>query len=92
MKRRIRLTESDLHKIVKESVKRVLKEGYWDYGQAGNTGYRAGEGYNGWKTNEETEDLRVFNWLKSRGYIGYDYCEDWVRDGRPKMNLYNNRY
>ena len=27
MKRKIRLTESDLHKIVKESVKRVLKEG-----------------------------------------------------------------
>lgn len=27
MKRKIRLTESDLHKIVKESVKRVLKDG-----------------------------------------------------------------
>lgn len=28
MKRRIKLTESDLHKIIKESVKRVLRE--WD--------------------------------------------------------------
>lgn len=28
MKNRIRLTEGDLHKIVKESVKRVLKEDY----------------------------------------------------------------
>ena len=27
MKRRIRLSESDLHKVIKESVKRVLKEG-----------------------------------------------------------------
>ena len=27
MKRRVRLTESDLHKIVKESVKRILTEG-----------------------------------------------------------------
>ena len=27
MKRRVKLTESDLHKIIKESVKRVLKEG-----------------------------------------------------------------
>lgn len=31
MKRKhIRLTESDLHRIVKESVKKVLKEGLWD--------------------------------------------------------------
>ena len=30
MKKLIRLTESDLRKIVKESVKRTLKEGLWD--------------------------------------------------------------
>ena len=29
-KKLIRLTESDLHRIVKESVKRVLKENEWD--------------------------------------------------------------
>ena len=28
MKQRIRLTESDLHRIVKESVNRILKEAY----------------------------------------------------------------
>ena len=31
MKRRIRLTESDLHKIVKESVEKVLDEGIFDF-------------------------------------------------------------
>ena len=30
MKKMIRLTESDLHRIVKQSVKRVLKEGHTD--------------------------------------------------------------
>ena len=30
MRQIIRLTESDLHKIVKESVERILKEGTWD--------------------------------------------------------------
>ena len=30
MKRRIRLTESDLHRIVKKSVNRVLNEGLWN--------------------------------------------------------------
>ena len=27
----IRLTESDLHRIIKESVNRILKEGYYDF-------------------------------------------------------------
>jgi len=30
MKRRIRLTESDLHRVIKESVKRILREEYKD--------------------------------------------------------------
>ena len=32
MKRRVRLTESDLHRIVKESVNRVLLENEWQQG------------------------------------------------------------
>ena len=35
MKRRIRLTESDLHRIVKESVKRILREGKYDLDNGG---------------------------------------------------------
>lgn len=31
MKKIIRLTESDLHRLVKESVKRIIKEGYGDF-------------------------------------------------------------
>ena len=30
-KKLIRLTESDIHRIVKESVDRILKEGYYDF-------------------------------------------------------------
>ena len=30
MKKIIRLTESDLHRIIKESVRRILREGAWD--------------------------------------------------------------
>ena len=30
MKKIIRLTESDLHRIVKESVEKILREGAWD--------------------------------------------------------------
>ena len=32
MKKIIRLTESDLHKIVRESVKRIVREGDWNTG------------------------------------------------------------
>ena len=31
MKKIVRLTENDLHKIIKESVKKILKEGYGDW-------------------------------------------------------------
>lgn len=36
MKKKIRLTEKDLSKIIQESVKRVLKEGYSDYSEIYN--------------------------------------------------------
>lgn len=40
MKRRIRLTESDLHRIIKESVNRVLNEDYeFGYNEYGEPGY-----------------------------------------------------
>jgi hypothetical protein len=39
MKRRIRLTESDLHRIVKESVDRILKEYTGDFGYSDDPNY-----------------------------------------------------
>ncbi len=36
MKKKIRLTEGDLSKIIQESVKRILKEGYSDYSEIHN--------------------------------------------------------
>ena len=41
MKRRVRLTESDLHRIVKESVNRVLLENEWQQG----SNYFSTDGY-----------------------------------------------
>ena len=43
MKRRIRLTESDLHRIIKESVNKVLNEDYeFGYNEYGEPGYYIG--------------------------------------------------
>lgn len=36
MKNKIKLTEKDLHNIIQESVKRILKEGYSDYSEIYN--------------------------------------------------------
>lgn len=49
MKQRIRLTESDIHRIVKESVKRILKEGH------GLDNYRVSE--------KEVDDFVYKNYL-----------------------------
>lgn len=47
MKRRIRLTEDDLHRIVKESVERILREGDINSPEARNY-YGVGEPGQGW--------------------------------------------
>ena len=36
MKKRIRLSESDLHKVIKESVRRILNEDYYDHNKSGH--------------------------------------------------------
>lgn len=55
MKRRIRLTENDLHRIVKESVKKVLTEISADLAyRAANKAYRLGrEGYGKYNPTNE---------------------------------------
>ena len=48
MKRIIRLTESDIHKIVKETLNRVLREGKYNFASdTGNYDVNSDE----WKTN-----------------------------------------
>ena len=44
-KKLIRLTEADLHRIVKESVNNVLNEGMWDNIKSGWRGAKAGYNY-----------------------------------------------
>ena len=44
-KKLIRLTEADLHRIVKESVNNVLNEGMWDNIKSGWQGAKAGYNY-----------------------------------------------
>ena len=57
MKRRIRLTEGDLHRIVKESVKRVLKEA------SVNSGLRK-------CTREESEWFEYYGYRAADGWYG----------------------
>ena len=68
MKQRIRLTESDLHRIIKESVKKVLNEvGYTD------KYYKLGGGYDGYYSaaahhSKDEEEQKKFRKQAMRGY------------------------
>lgn len=63
MKKLIRLTESDLHRVVKESVKKILKE------------YEGGSSANGYSFNMSTGDVER-NQGGSFGGNGLDQMHD----------------
>lgn len=80
--------ESIIKRAVRESVKKVMGEAYQQpfYNEFGTHGGYTGEdafGRHGWVSNEEAEMRAKFQKLKNWGRIGYDYFEDWKRDGYP---------
>ena len=84
MKRKIRLTEGDLHRIVKESVKRILKEDYWSinrpYGKRKLSDYSSSDSK---KLNDY--DYRFGVWQKHNFGNGEDTFEP-----APLGNIPNN--
>ena len=79
MKHRIRLSESSLHRIIKESVKKVLRESYFDCIDTNDLRINAHwteDGYAEW-------EARVDNgWFTFRGtYDGYDCDLDFFMTG-----------
>ena len=76
-KKLIRLTESDLHRIVKESVKRILKEE--SYGQR-KARYDAKKWFKLWKSgNPSTKGVitpEIMNHLGRLDMFRDDYCQD----------------
>ena len=60
MKKRIRLTESDLHRIVKESVKKILSDEFVNEGWFGNDARYGEKWYNPstWKNDAQKKQIR----------------------------------
>ena len=76
-KRTVRLTESDLHNIIKESVNKILKENV-----DSNNAYEMAIDFLE-KTGLSSEDLmsEVFNWF------GTWECAEWISDMRNTYNI-----
>ena len=70
MKKRIRLTESDLHKIVKESVNRILRESEYDDFEYDDTAYDR----NGRKIHKG--DVVIWTDPETRRKVKYEVCEE----------------
>lgn len=85
MKQRVRLTESDLHKIVKESVRRILNEiGETEDGQRALGALQARKVINA--NGDTIEDF--FNNQAEEGGRIYDYA----KEKRSKMGTDTNAY
>lgn len=76
-KRRIKLTESDLHRVIKESVRKVLKENI-----DSDNAYEMAIDFLD-KTGMSSEDLmsEVFNWF------GTWECAKWISDIRNTYDI-----
>ena len=80
MKKLIRLTESDLHRIVKESVNKVLKEG-WKDGMEGHT-WRNDDG------TEQTAEGDFYEYAEKYGLAAFGYAiYNMIKEGDMKVNF-----
>lgn len=68
MKRTIKLTESDLHRLISESVKQVMNEGHWDSKVADDWAYVRET------VGDDTMLSELFN------YLSGDQIEDFLYD------------
>lgn len=90
-KKLIRLTESDLHRIVKESVNRVLKEGvfgseppyYWSISELRKSGVNLGE----WESYQCVEDSASSD---DSMQSEFETPDDAYSDGLEQLKYYNN--
>jgi len=87
MKKIVRLTENDLHRIVKNSVKRIMKESYFD----GNMGSESVD------NGEHNECMRIMSQLLQAyspmailtefgNLMGYDEWCQYVREVERRLN------
>ena len=73
MKRKIRLTERDLHRIVKESVKRVIREANDHWAEAEDN-YLMGERLpRGWEKIEREDDEPIYTDMDGNEFVKDEY-------------------
>lgn len=90
MKKIVRLTESDLHKIVKESVKRVLNEGafgseppyYWSISELKESDANSGE----WESYQCVEDSASSD---NSTQSEFETPDEAYSDGLEQLKYYN---
>ena len=70
MKNVIRLTESDLHRIVKECVNKILIEGYWDdYEERNDYEEKEKKPYNCYNPEKDKKEPSKSSRIRRREYI-----------------------
>lgn len=85
MKRRIRLSESDLHRVIEESVKRVLREASYYRGDYDNTGTQIGQTQVDLSELSDDELYKQFGRLMAHTNPEAQYGEEMVQAFRDEF-------
>ena len=76
--RRIRLTEGQLHNVIRESVNNILNEGFMDKMKGAYQGFRQGQDQ---MDNNQQQQHQKQQWLDTilqQSQLGENYCENFM--------------
>ena len=90
MKRTIRLTESDIHRIVKESVKRILNENNSLLSELGEICYREGKNTDDFTAHATIRDGQLYLYFRNQTeFPNREETKAYAKDFIRRNNIFN---
>ena len=94
--RRVRLTEGQLHNVIRESVNNILNEGFMDKMKGAYQGFRQGQDQMDNNQQQQHQQQQVLDTILNYSQQGEIYCENFMdilnRSGDGKYNQFIKEY
>ena len=88
--RRVRLTEGQLHNVIRESVNNILNEGFMDKMKGAYQGFRQGQDQMDNNQQQQHQKQQLLDNILQYSQFGENYCENFMdilnRSGDGKYN------
>ena len=94
--RRVRLTEGQLHNVIRESVNNILNEGFMDKMKGAYQGFRQGQDQMDNNQQNQNQKQQVLDTILNYSQQGENYCENFMdildRSGDGGYNQFIKRF